>query len=572
MTRIDRRRLLSLLVRAAALVAVVAVLWLAPSFFNALVPQSVQKRLGLAVLWLAIVAYVAAWGFGPIAAVSAFVQARSARRRRSKVPPRAFRALAVGLATLVGIVLSELGAAAYAWYAGRMTEFRVPRDDRDPRELNLVVLGESSALGEPFDPYLSVGQIVAWQLQQVFPDREVHVEILAKPGIGLDQAIEPLHELKSRPDAILLYSGHNEFQGRFSWSRSVDHYKSDPMRSRWDPVQTLTRVSFVATLIHDNLERYRLSFAPPRKITRSLVDYPTCTPFEADGITRLFRANLGRWLRFCRRGRIVPLAISPAGNDAGWPPCRSVADPSTTPEAGEALAQAIESARELEKRDPGQAEAIYRKLLESQPGFAEIHFRLGRLLERSGKTDEADRHYVQARDLDGLPMRCPTPLLNVYREAADGNPDLILVDGPRTLRQASPSGLVGDAWIQDGQHPTFRGYVALAQALLDQLAQRKALGWPDGKPAPRINLDDCARHFEITSEVWARSARRAASFYERTATVRFDPSESLDKAARLEQAADRIEAGTPPDSTGMPGLGTVPPPKPARSQEILNTR
>ncbi|MFO0957787.1 MAG: hypothetical protein U0800_10065 [Isosphaeraceae bacterium] len=131
-------------------------------------------------------------------------------------------------------------------------------------------------------------------------------------------------------------------------------------------------------------------------------------------------------------------------------------------------------------------------MLQEQPGFAEIHFRLGQLLEAAGKPAEADRHYIRARDLDGLPMRCPTPLLSVYRRTAEQHLELLFSDGPATLRTASADGLVGDSWIQDGQHPTFRAYVALAQALLDRIAQENALGWPAGMPAPRIDLDECA--------------------------------------------------------------------------------
>ncbi|MFO0957786.1 MAG: hypothetical protein U0800_10060 [Isosphaeraceae bacterium] len=314
MARIDRRRLPSMLIRAVALLGTAVAAWLSPDLFNAFVPVPYQKRLALAMLWVAIILYVTALILGPIVTAAAIGMARQSRRLHRKVPPRIFAALAMGLATLFGLGLMEAGAATYTWISGRLPEYRVPPEDRDPRELNLVVLGESSAMGEPFDPDLSVGQILEWQLQRALPDRRVHVEILAKPGIGLDQAIEPLAKLAHRPHAILLYSGHNEFQGRFSWSRSVDHYRSDPLLARWSPLQAFARVSFVAALINQGMERYRLSFAPPRKITRSLVDYPTCTPFEAEGIARLFEANLGRWLTYCRRAGVVPLAISPPIN------------------------------------------------------------------------------------------------------------------------------------------------------------------------------------------------------------------------------------------------------------------
>ena len=57
-------------------------------------------------------------------------------------------------------------------------------------------------------------------------------------------------------------------------------------------------------------------------------------------------------------------------------------------------------------------------LLKSQPGFAETHFRLGLLLERAGAWDEAYEHFVKARNLDGLPIRCTTAFQDVYHEVA----------------------------------------------------------------------------------------------------------------------------------------------------------
>ena len=52
-------------------------------------------------------------------------------------------------------------------------------------ELLLLVLGESrTAKGEPYDPYISVGQIVAWQLERALPGRSVKVEIARRPRDG----------------------------------------------------------------------------------------------------------------------------------------------------------------------------------------------------------------------------------------------------------------------------------------------------------------------------------------------------------------------------------------------------
>ncbi|MGO9469431.1 MAG: hypothetical protein ACLQIB_47040 [Isosphaeraceae bacterium] len=52
-----------------------------------------------------------------------------------------------------------------------------------------VVVGESSARGEPYYPWLSVGQILGWQLEQVFPGRKIRVDVRADGGFCLEQAI-----------------------------------------------------------------------------------------------------------------------------------------------------------------------------------------------------------------------------------------------------------------------------------------------------------------------------------------------------------------------------------------------
>ena len=54
------------------------------------------------------------------------------------------------------------------------------------RPLRILVIGESSALGEPYQPCLSVGQIVAWQLERVLPGRRVQVDMWAECGAILE--------------------------------------------------------------------------------------------------------------------------------------------------------------------------------------------------------------------------------------------------------------------------------------------------------------------------------------------------------------------------------------------------
>ena len=133
---------------------------------------------------------------------------------------------------------------------------------------------------------------------------------------------------------------------------------------------------------------------------------------------------------------------------------------------------------------PPAARAAYRALIKLAPGFAASHFRLARLLEQAGEWGDAGKHYVQARECDAMPLRCPEEFRQAYREVAARYPEVILVDGPRVLEPLSPHGILDDHLFHDAQHLTLLGYIALAQDLLRQLRERHAFERPRHRCRP----------------------------------------------------------------------------------------
>ena len=142
--------------------------------------------------------------------------------------------------------------------------------------------------------------------------------------------------------------------------------------------------------------------------------------------------------------------------------------------------------RATETVDPSASIAAYRRLLEEHPEFAEIHYRMGRLLALAGEWDDANNHFLLARDLDGLTLRCPSDLREAYRSVARRS-RAVLVDGPRVLARVAPQwGILDDYLFHDAQHMNLRGIVALANELLEHLKNRRAFAWPESCP--------CAMH------------------------------------------------------------------------------
>jgi hypothetical protein len=483
------------------------------------------------------------------------------------------------IATLFGLVLLETSAAAWqAWIhrlpslpgriSARETRPRrpvwapripdhpptLPEQFSEPAQgdaVSLVVIGESSALGYPFNPKLSIGQIVAWQLQQALPGRRVDLNVLAQSGATLEAMHHRLAELKRRPDALIVYCGHNEFQSRYEWSRIVPAASAVESASWLD---RLERRSPLCRLIQEQISRNRLDAPPPLR-TRQLVDWPVCSPSEYASILADFRRRLEAIVVYCEQLGTLPILVIPPANDRGFEPSRSVLPDSASLAEREAVSRAIRAARSAES-DPSRAMDLYRTLIARYPGFAEAHFRLARLLEQAGDWSAAGRHYVLARDADALPLRCPTAFQEVYREVAAQH-DCLLIEGPAVLRSLSPHTILGDDLFHDAHHPALLGHMGLSEAVLSALRARQAFGWRSG-PAPFIDAAECAKHFQLGQADWFTVCERSSEFYRYTASARYDPVDRMSKSRRFSRAAQLIQEGAPPEETDIPGLGCRP--------------
>jgi hypothetical protein len=467
----------------------------------------------------------------------------------------------LGVSCGFGLVLVESGATAWrAW------EHRMPRlptrfaevSSGQERDVHIVVIGGSSALGHPYDPWLSVGQIVAWQLHEEVPDRNDSVEILAKLGASLEDMHKALAGLTRRPDALVIYSGHNEFVARFEEER--DPWLDEEPRSAWlQPFYRASLRSAFCRMVYETISKNRLDGPPPRINRHHLIDPPQCSPSESAEVLANFRRRLEAIVAYCDRVGTLPILIIPPSNEGGLEPSRSVLPATASAADRRWVVETFRAARAAEASDPARGRTLYQSLIDREPGFAEAHYRLARLLEAAGRDDEASRQYIEARDADGLPIRCTTAFQDVYRAVAARHPGAILIDGPAVLRAASPRGILDDHMIQDAHHPTLAGDAALAEAVVRALRQRQALGTRRGD-SPPIDPAACARHFGMDLERWAKVCERTSVHYRRIADYRYDPAARRAKADRYAAAIPKILSGTPPESLGITGLG-VPRPR-----------
>ena len=221
------------LIVLASYIAVLAVLIVPPWIKAIEFPWSTRQVLIAALVGLEF-AYVGAVGAALLGVLVFGHGIYRAHRRRSAGPMVARGLLLCGFG-LVAFAMAEGVAAAWrAWthripaltlgdpeFPGRFAEAT------GPDEVTLTVLGGSSAEGMPYNPKLSIGAILAWQLERAIPGRRFRLDLLARAGTDLAVQYRRLASVRRRPDVLIVYSGHNEFSAGIPWSRRMKHYDDE---------------------------------------------------------------------------------------------------------------------------------------------------------------------------------------------------------------------------------------------------------------------------------------------------------------------------------------------------------
>ncbi|WP_165243977.1 hypothetical protein [Paludisphaera soli] len=546
-------------------------------------PQWVYWAIGLRVLQ-GIDALYAVAVFGAVLGLALAWHGLS-RRGRSPRRERSFRIVLLTGSILLGALGLEAASAIILARQGRRSALPAggsasARDDEKvgrklpkpidevelPTEfpeksdrLTVAVVGESSAAGVPFDRWLSIGSVVSWGLERAIPGRAFQHETLARSGDTLEGQHQHLAEIRHRPDVLIVYCGHNEFSARIPLSRDRAYYADADRPSLASTLaEKAVAWSFVHKLVARNIEKCRIAIPPPSNGNRALIDSPAYTPEEYDLLLGDFRRRLEAIASYAEKLGSILVLIAPPGNDSGYDPNRSYLPPETPEIERQAVERAYLAAKGLEESDPSAAMKGYRDLLERAPGFAAARWRLARLLAEQGDTAGAYEQAIAARDLDGYPQRCPTAFQEVYRDTARRH-DAIYVDGQAYFHAVSPDGLLDDRLFHDAMHPSYRGQLALAQAVLRGLHARRAFGWPADAPEPVLDPAECAEHFKLDPGAWRTLCLWGMMSYEITGPASFDPTLRRFKYEAFARAADSIEMGVPPGAAGFPGIGRMEP-------------
>ncbi len=369
------------------------------------------------------------------------------------------------------------------WFRGAFvpsTHLDFFRATRGPRTLRLVFQGESSGAGFPYGHGGAPSRMLEARLQATFPDRDVEVVNTALTAVSsyvlLDQADEIVAQ---RPDAVLIYAGHNEYYGVFGAASTRALGGSRGVVRAYLTLRRLRIVQLVERLVSPRGARTDPGTPTAASSVMELMAGEQLVPLGSDryraGLAQ-FRANLDALLARYRAARIPVFVGTLVSNERDQPPFVSVFAPGVDSVAWRREYAAGVAA--LAHGDVATAERSLGAAWRLDSTVADGLFALGRVREARGDSARARLAYRAAKERDALRFRAPDAMNAIVRDVA-ARRGATVVETERAVERASPLGTPGRTLILEHLHPNLDGYFVVADAFYEALRARGAFGtWP----------------------------------------------------------------------------------------------
>jgi tetratricopeptide (TPR) repeat protein len=340
-------------------------------------------------------------------------------------------------------------------------------------------VGGSTTYGRPFDDGTSFCGWLRAMLARLDP---APWEVVNAGGISYAsyRAAAVMEELAGYdPDVFVIYTGHNEFLERRTYSRILatpDWLRaSDALLRRTRSYSALR--GFASSLRERAIGegRTQLSGEVDTILDRSVgLDVYTRDDQLRRQVLEHLRFNLERMIEIARRAGAEPILVVPASNRRDCSPFKSEFSADTSPEDRDRWWTRFDAGREaLGVGHFGDARAQFEQAVVIDPRRADSLFWLGRAREADGDSRAAGRAFDRARDEDVCPLRALGVVAGIVREVAEAN-GVAVVDFPGILL-ATAKGTgdpFGEAYFLDHVHPTIEGHRLLAAGIYDAMRSR----------------------------------------------------------------------------------------------------
>lgn len=306
-----------------------------------------------------------------------------------------------------------------------------------PDVFRIFVLGESTTIGYPYMNNGSFHRWLQYRLSQTYPNRDFEVINFSLTAVNSHTVLDfGKAALDYEPDAVLVYTGHNEYYGAMGVAATKGIGHSRTLARLLMSLRGLRLTQLLASLTDgvtalisgeklDLRENLMKRMAADQQIAFGSEEYKA-------GLDQ-FRRNMNELAdAFSARG--VPLLISNlVSNEKDLKPFISIPD--------------------------------------KQGNSADAHYQSGSDLYKQGRHASAKKEFVLAKELDALRFRAPEALNTIIKDIAHAHKGVTLVHTRGLFEKHSAAGILGKETLLEHVHPNLLGYALLSEAFYQSLRQ-----------------------------------------------------------------------------------------------------
>ncbi len=311
--------------------------------------------------------------------------------------------------------------------------------------MRIFVLGESTTIGYPYFHNGSFHRWLQYRLMRSFPDKKLEIVNISLTAVNsytvLGFARDVVHY---EPDAILIYTGHNEYYGALGVGSTNRLGGSPTLVNTLLWLRQFRDVQLLSQVVGKLSNLFSSSASKAGKTRMELMvgeqQIPYGSPLFNRGIQQ-FRTNMDKTLAIFQRQGVPVFLSNLVSNLKDQHPFISLpADPKS-----------------------------------SDTASAGYDYSLATQAWANGDFAGAKQDFTRAKEMDALRFRGPESINTIIDELCHKYANTHLVDTRSAFEAASPHGIVGSSLLLEHVHPNLTGYALLSDAFYRALQQQGLL-------------------------------------------------------------------------------------------------
>ena len=343
----------------------------------------------------------------------------------------------------------------------------------------IFVLGGSSAAGYPYMHNGAFSRMLRTRLEAQFPDKIIEVVNAAMPAVNTFTVLDFVKQfVRYKPDAFLLYTGHNEFYGALGVGSTETLGESRNVIKLYLFLQRYRTARLLRDVIVKTRDLFISADPDSKKESGTLMERMVRhkdIAYQSEEYQRalqFFKENLIDVINISKKYNIDILIGDLVANNRDQKPFVSI---------HKNQSQKKKWINIVENGFSDQNKELYRKALDAyyqakkvDPEPALLYYLIGQCYEALNQADSAKVNYYRAKDRDGLRFRASEDFNEVLRSVCD-KCSVPLVPIVQEFEKASPNGLVGDNLMTDHLHPNLQGFSLIARLFFQTMKNQKMI-------------------------------------------------------------------------------------------------